>query len=229
MSPAPATSVEQPATRRRAVGGWTFVWGVVLLLVAGYVTYLFLTIGAGSFETADSKRVAEREKILADRLADDQKVLHGEPSWFNKDKGLVRIPIERAMKMTVTELSQIQPHPAYPISQSPPQPASALSAYGTLAPGKASKATATLPAGAQPAGSPAAAPSAAPAASSPAAAAPAPASSPAPAPVIVAPPTPGVVPVPSATPAAAVAASPAESVAPTPATPAALAAPSATP
>jgi hypothetical protein len=221
MSPAPATSVEQPATRRRAVGGWTFVWGVVLLLVAGYVTYLFLTIGAGSFETADSKRVAEREKILADRLADDQKVLHGEPSWFNKDKGLVRIPIERAMKMTVTELSQIQPHPAYPISQSPPQPASALSAYGTLAPGKASKGTATLPAGAQPAGSPApatAAPSAVPAASSPAAAAPAPASSPAPAPVIVAPPTPGVVPVPSATPAAAVAASPAESVAPTSAT-----------
>jgi tetratricopeptide (TPR) repeat protein len=218
MSPAPATSIEQPVTRRRYVGGWTFVWGAVLLLAVGYITYLFLTIGAASFETADAKRVVEREKILADRLADDQKMLHAAPSWFSKDKGLVRIPIERAMQMTATELSQVQPHPAYPISKSPPQPASALSAYGTQAPGKAAKATATLPTGAQPAGSPApaAAPAATPAAASPAAAASIPAASPAPAPMMVAPPTPGAVPVPNATPAPSAAASPAPSVPPTP-------------
>jgi hypothetical protein len=221
MVPAPAVSATESAPpRRQSVGGWAFSWGAVLLLVVGYLTYLFLGIGGADFETADAARVKERQKILADRVAEDQKMLHDKPSWFSKEKGLVRVPIERAMSMTVTELSQVQPHPAYPISQSPPQPASALALYGSLAPGKSTKAASTLPAGAQPAGSPAPAPasalpSATPAASSPDAAVSISKSSPAPAPLLVAPPTPGPVPAASPAPNAVAPPVPAASAAPT--------------
>lgn len=156
-----------PATRPPAFG-WRLILGCAaffLLLAAGYLTYLLFSFGSSRFETPDAARVKERQKILIDRVAEDQKMLHDKPSWFSKDKGLVRIPIERAMEMTVTELSQVQPHPAYAISSSPPQPASALNAYATLAPGKSMQTPAPLPTGAQPAGSPAApAPAAAPAA-----------------------------------------------------------------
>jgi hypothetical protein len=222
MVPAPAASIESNVPRRRSPGGWTFFWGAALLLLAGLVTYLILSAASADFQTLDAKRVKDREKILADRLSDDQKMLHDKPSWFNKDKGLVRVPIERAMSMTVAELSQVQPHPAYPISQSPPQPASALLNYGMKAPGKAIRATSTLPTGAQPAGSPApppasALPAATPVPASPDAAASVGGSSPAPAPMLVAPPTPA--PTTSPTPAASAAPAPAQPAASPGATP----------
>jgi hypothetical protein len=200
MVPAPAASTESHVPVRHRPSRWVSYWGVVLLfvflLLVGYLTYVFFDLGAADFQGADIVRAKEREKILADRQADDAKMLHGKPSWFSKDKGLVRVPIERAMSMTVAELSRVQPHPAYPISQSPPQPASALASYGSLAPGKSTKATSPLPTGAQPAGSPApvpagALPAATPAPAAPDAAAAVSGSSPAPAPMEVAPPTPG--------------------------------------
>ena len=230
MVSAPATAVELNAPRRRSPGGWAFVWGTVLLLLAGLGTYLILGSAAADFQTVDQKRALERAKILADRLSDDQKILHDNPSWINKDKGLVRVPIERAMTMTIAELSQVQPHPAYPISQSPPQPASALLNYGTQFPGKTTKAaTPALPTGAQPAGAPApppasALPAATPVPPSPDAAASIGKSSPAPAPVLVAPPAPSAAP--SAT--APAASAPTAPAAPAPANPAPAPSPAAT-
>ena len=96
---------------------------MVLLLFAGYLAYCVLNRGMEHFEDADTKRVAERQKILADRHQEDDKLLHDAPGWFNKDKGFVRVPIEQAMAMTVAELGRNKPHAAYPIVAATPAPA----------------------------------------------------------------------------------------------------------
>ncbi len=216
MSSLPTLTAEPSSPpARRSLGLWSLFWSAVLLLAVGFLVYFVFSVGNSSFVSADATRAKEREKILADRVAEDQKMLQDQPSWFSKDKGLVRIPIDRAMSLTVTELAQVQPHPAYPISQSPPQPASALQAYGTLAPGKSMKAPAPLPTGAQAAGSPApapdaAAPAATPVPASPDAAASSKGTAPAPAPTLVAPPPPGPGPAANSVPAPAAAGTPAE-------------------
>ena len=45
--------------------------------------------------------------------------------WVDKNKGVARIPIERAMELTVAELAKQKPAPAGPIATPEPQPATA--------------------------------------------------------------------------------------------------------
>lgn len=104
--------------------GWAFVLGMLLLLAAGVVAYGVINFGVARFEDADARRVKEREKILADRLGDDTKWLNGAPSWFSKEKQIVRVPIKEAMQMTVAELAAVTPHPADLVEVAPPAAAS---------------------------------------------------------------------------------------------------------
>lgn len=159
-----------------------FSLGMLLLLVVGVLTYAVLNFGLTRFEDADARRVKERQKILADRLGDDAKWLNDAPSWFSKDKQIVRVPIKEAMRMTASELAAIAPHSADPITATPPAAASPAPApAATAAPTPAAGAPAPLPGT-----TPAPAPSPAPAAGDPAAksaplASPAPPAAPAPA------------------------------------------------
>ena len=93
-----------------------FTLGVLLLVAVGLLGWLVLGSLAGDFKSADATRADERRKILADRQAEDYKYLHDQPSWFAKDKKLVRVPIEEAMRMTLPVLQANKPHAAYPIA-----------------------------------------------------------------------------------------------------------------
>ena len=125
--PAQTQSVATPATT-----GWGLFRGAlavaVVLLLVGALTWIIFGYATGNFVDADAKRVLERTKILADRNAEDAKLLHDPASWQAKDKGIVRVPIDRAIALAMTDLKEVQPHPAYPIKQSPPQPANAPTA-----------------------------------------------------------------------------------------------------
>ena len=116
---------EHEQTPRAMHLGGVFFWGAVLLLIVGIVAYLVIGFGLDHFTDADAARVLERQKILSDRVTEDNKYLQDKPSWFKKDAGLVRVPIDEAMAMTLPVLQANKPHPAYPISQSPPQNAGA--------------------------------------------------------------------------------------------------------
>lgn len=148
----------RPATaglpRSPLVVGRAYFLAIILVIFVGYLTYCAFNFGMTRFETADEKRVKEREKILSDRLSDDAKWLHDAPGWFNKEKGLVRVPIDEAMRMTATELASATPHPADLIAANPGQPSGAPpspvtppnSAVPALPPGASAPAAAPTPA-----------------------------------------------------------------------------------
>ena len=108
--------------------GKAFFWGVVLILGVGFLAWLLVGyFGTDSFENLDQKRVKEREAILDKRKTEDGHYLNDPPSYFDKGKGKIRVPIDEAMQMVLPVLAANKPHAAYPLSQSPPQPAAAPS------------------------------------------------------------------------------------------------------
>lgn len=128
-----------------------FLLGMLLLLAVGLLAYGVINFGLARFEDADARRVKERQKILADRVAEDVKWLDGAPSWFSKDKKIVRVPIKEAMQMTAAELAAVAPHQADLIEVAPPAAASpAPEPSPAAAPTPAAGAPAPLP-GAEPA------------------------------------------------------------------------------
>ena len=102
-------------------------------------------------ETREKKRM-ERLNALQEENKKDLTTY----AWIDKNKGVARIPIDRAMELTVADLAQKKPAPAGPIAT----PASAEATAGKPA-------TQAAPAGASPA-------QAAPAAASPTGGSPAP-------------------------------------------------------
>ena len=116
----PPPEREQAPPRLTAYGS-VFFWGAVLLVLVGLLAWVIIGFGVDHFTDADAARVVERQKILADRITEDAKYLHDKPGWFKKDAGLVRVPIDEAIAMTLPALQAAKPHPAYPIAQSPPQ------------------------------------------------------------------------------------------------------------
>lgn len=52
-------------------------------------------------EPLDAKRVAERTRISAEVAAQDQKALETY-AWLDRDRGTVRMPIAKAMELSVT-------------------------------------------------------------------------------------------------------------------------------
>ncbi len=86
----------------RLHSGKTFFWGIVLILAVGFLAWLLIGyFGTGSFEDLDQKRVKERQVILQKRNDEDAKLLNDPPSYFDKDKGKIRVPITEAMKLAL--------------------------------------------------------------------------------------------------------------------------------
>ena len=134
MAATPAdTTPEDPAHTRPAPlprpSVWTMFWSgigfALLLLIVGLVSLWYFSGAENGFVDPDAKRVEYRQKVLADRVSEDDKYLKDQPSWFDEKKGLVRVPIEEAVTMIIPQLQADKPHPAYPLTQSPPQPAAA--------------------------------------------------------------------------------------------------------
>lgn len=58
---------------------------------------------SGHFTPADQTRVDERMEILREVQARAGEELL-KPAWINREQGVVRLPVERAMELTVQEL-----------------------------------------------------------------------------------------------------------------------------
>jgi hypothetical protein len=165
-------SLRQVVHSRAPFSTW---FGIVLLFALFGVIVLALIGPAPRGSDYEQTRAKKRAELLKTSREEAAKALttYG---WIDKNKGVARIPIERAMELTVAELAQQKPAPAGPIIAPEPQaqPAASPAPAGSPQPGTA-----------QPAASPsgqAPAPASPPPTSPPPAAQPSPASpSPAPA------------------------------------------------
>ena len=135
-----------------------------------------------------SPRTSDYEETRAKKRMEKLKALHEETqkdlttyAWVDKNKGVARIPIDRAMEVTVTDLAQKKPAPAGPIATPavPAAPAGASPAAPAAPQGAAvSSSPAEAAAKAGPPSAIAASPSPATQQSPPAPASPAPATTP---------------------------------------------------
>jgi len=105
-------------------------WIGVLLLFAFFGLMALVVVGASPRGTKYEKTRAKARNEKLQTLRDQTNSALTTYGWVDKTKGVARIPINDAMKLTVAELSQKKPAPANPIAtpeaQSPaPQSASA--------------------------------------------------------------------------------------------------------
>ena len=88
-----------------------------------------------------SPRTSDYEEARAKKRMEKLKALHEETqkdlttyAWVDKNKGVARIPIDRAMAVTVTDLAQKKPAPAGPITTPAAQAAPAGTSPAPAAP-----------------------------------------------------------------------------------------------
>lgn len=109
----------------------------MVLLFAFFGLLVLVVIGASPRgDRYEEKRAKARVEKLQAAREQNAKALTTY-AWVDKSKGVVRIPINDAMKLTVAELAQKSPAPANPIAPpaaSPPQSAAATNASPTPSP-----------------------------------------------------------------------------------------------
>ena len=97
------------------------------------VVFLFVLFGLIVLAViGPSPRTSDYEETRAKKRMEKLKALHEETqkdlttyAWVDKNKGVARIPIDRAMELTVADLAQKKPAPAGPIAMPPAQTAPA--------------------------------------------------------------------------------------------------------
>jgi hypothetical protein len=93
---------------------------VMVLLFCLFV--IFLVSQGQSIPNVEEVKAETRLKNLADLNVENQKILT-QYRWIDKSKGVVGIPIDRAMDLVLVQLQSTQPHPAGPVN-TPAAPAS---------------------------------------------------------------------------------------------------------
>ena len=128
-----------PQTPERApifFGAWL---GIVLLFLFFGIFVLVLVAIAPHGNTYEAKRAEAREKKLNDaRNAATQEL--NSYAWVDKGKGIARIPIDRAMELTLRDLASKKPAPANPIETPAQAPASGASPAPAVSPAAAAAA-----------------------------------------------------------------------------------------
>jgi hypothetical protein len=109
---ADAESIRQVAQSRAPFSTWL---GVVLLFALFGVIVLAVIGPAPRSDDYERKRAKAREEKLKTAREEDAKML-GSYAWIDKNKGVARIPVARAMELTLVELAQKKPEPAGPIA-----------------------------------------------------------------------------------------------------------------
>ncbi|MEY2564803.1 MAG: hypothetical protein QOH88_2996 [Verrucomicrobiota bacterium] len=118
-------------------------WVGVLLLFA-FFGLLALVVMAASprgtkYEKTRAKARSEKLQTLNEQNANTLNTY----AWVDKTKGVVRIPINDAMKLTVAELSQKKPAPGNPIAAPAADSAAPPTAPATVPPAPSPSAAAT--------------------------------------------------------------------------------------
>lgn len=126
-------SATLPAPRREKSIWPMFVGTFVLfLLFAVVVQYMVSSVDRSAFDE-EAIRAKQRQEILAKVTEENAKLTNGY-GWADQAKGMIRIPIDRAMELTVARLSaQGEPRAAGPIDPATSQ-GSALKPGGFAAP-----------------------------------------------------------------------------------------------
>jgi hypothetical protein len=101
------------------------VWLAVGFLALASVALLLRPLGVTPNTITESDAKVRLEKIT--KLRAEQDLLATSYGWADKEKGVARIPIAKAMEVTIPSLRTNSPHPAYPITTIQP---SAISAAG---------------------------------------------------------------------------------------------------
>jgi hypothetical protein len=110
----------------------------LLFLFFGIFVLVLVAI-APHGNTYEAKRAEAREKKLNDaRNAATQELKSY--AWVDKGKGIARIPIDRAMEITLRDLASKKPAPANPIETPAQAPASGASPAPAVSPGPATAA-----------------------------------------------------------------------------------------
>jgi len=109
-------------------------WMGVVLLFAFFGLMALIVIGASPRgDTYEEKRAKARAEKLKAVREETTKALTTY-AWVDKSKGVVRIPINDAMKLTVAELARKTPAPANPIATPAVSPAAQTSAASPASP-----------------------------------------------------------------------------------------------
>jgi hypothetical protein len=96
-------------------------WFGIVLLFALFGVIVLAVIGpAPRGSDYEETRAKKRMKNLKTSRDDAAKALTTY-AWIDKNKGVARIPITRAMELTIAELAQQKPAPAGPIATPQPQ------------------------------------------------------------------------------------------------------------
>ena len=95
---------------------------VMMLLFVGLAA--FLVSQRDNIPTVDEQTAEVRLKNLAELNAENQKFLT-QYHWVDKSKGVVGIPIDRAMDLVVAQFQANKPHAAGPINPPAAAPAAA--------------------------------------------------------------------------------------------------------
>ncbi|PYL23851.1 MAG: hypothetical protein DMF37_08835, partial [Verrucomicrobia bacterium] len=97
-------------------------WFGIVLLFALFGVIVLAVIGP-------APRGSDYEETRAKKRIDNLKSTREEAAkalttygWIDKNKGVARIPIDRAMELTIAKLAQQKPAPAGPIATPEPQP-----------------------------------------------------------------------------------------------------------
>ncbi len=104
-------------------------WVGVVLLFALFGVIALAVIGpTPRGDNYEQMRAEARAKKLKDGRDEESKALTGY-AWIDKNKGTVRLPIDRAMELTLADLANKKPAPAYAIAA----PASSAAPGGVAA------------------------------------------------------------------------------------------------
>ena len=115
----------------------TWVGVVLLFLVFGLLVWVVLGLIPRGDNYEEKRAKARMEKLA--QLHKDSTAALTSYAWVDKNKGTVRIPVERAMELALVDLAAKKPVAAYPIASAAPAPvaqagAPAPSAQPTAAP-----------------------------------------------------------------------------------------------
>jgi len=114
-------SLRQVARSRAPLSTW---FGIVLLFALFGVIVLAVIGPAPRESDYEETRAKKRIDNLKSTREEAAKAL-ATYGWIDKNKGIARIPIERAMELTTAKLAQQKPAPAGPIATPEPQPSAA--------------------------------------------------------------------------------------------------------
>jgi hypothetical protein len=119
------------------------VWLGVVLLLGVFGAIAVAIIGpAPRGDSYEQQRAEARMKKLKDLRDEDLKALTNY-AWIDKNKGTVRLPIERAMELTIAELAKKKPAPAGPVATPVASAAPGGAAVASPAPSPSASATTT--------------------------------------------------------------------------------------